>query len=422
MRKPGPALSIVTALMFMAAAIGSAETVTVDGVPHVRNGGQPRDGKVDLHLRELWRAGAEDDEVFFGLVPRVVTDDQGNVYVLDSQTCQVFVYSPEGELLRTLFRQGEGPGEVQRPRDMLLMGDGRVGLIQEFPGAISFVQNDGSPAGKFRLVSQENGVVSLTSCLASGEVLILSGSTQVPNPERPEIQKNLNFLERRNPDGTYLARYAENANTYDFSDFLFTELHHLPLFWFTFAAAPDGQVFLATRHQDYAIEVRAADGELTRVIEREYEPLDRTAEELHRLELIILSAFNGAPFQPRLEIEKREPALSFFHRAIQLHPDGSLWVLSGRGVRPQEPGVMAVFDIFDQAGVFTRQVAMHADHDARDVGIFLSGSNRVLVVKGYMDSLAAQFGNGTALSDEGYEPQAPEVICYELDSVSSSGQ
>ncbi len=50
-----------------------------------------------------------------------------------------------------------------------------------------------------------------------------------------------------------------------------------------------------------------------------------------------------------------------------------------------------------------KQVALQADHNGQDVGIFLSGRDRILVVKGYMDSLAAQFGNGTALADEGYE-------------------
>ena len=61
---------------------------------------------------------------------------------------------------------------------------------------------------------------------------------------------------------------------------------------------------------------------------------------------------------------------------------------------------------------FARQVALHAPHDARDVGIFLSGRDRVLVIKGYMDSLAAQFGNGATFAGEDGEAQTPEVICY----------
>ena len=48
------------------------------------------------------------------------------------------------------------------------------------------------------------------------------------------------------------------------------------------------------------------------------------------------------------------------------------------------------------------------------MGIFLAGPDRILVIQGYMDSLAAQFGNGTAVADEGYEPKVPEVVCYRV--------
>lgn len=380
---------------------------------HITNGSEPRDGRQEVQLKELWRAGGEDDEVFFGLVPRVATDPEGKVYILDSQTCRVYVYSPDGELQRTLFQEGEGPGEVRRPRDMALMGDGRVGLIQELPGAVSFVTGDGTPAGRTQFIGPDGGVVNLTGCTAAGDVLLVSGNHDQEG-SRPEIRRRFNVLERYDADGVLAARYAASTAEYDFTNFYFREKEHLPLFWFTFAAATDGRVFTAVDHQRYAIEVHGADGALQQVIERAYEPLQRTPQEMRRIELMIKSAFNGVPFQPTIEIEKTEAALSYFHRAIQLHPDGTLWVLSGRGVRPRQPGVMAVFDVFDQKGVFIRQVALHADHDARDVGIFLSGEDRILVIKGYMDSLAAQFGNGTALSDEGHEPQPPEVVCYQI--------
>ncbi|MBU8871714.1 MAG: hypothetical protein KOO60_12680 [Gemmatimonadales bacterium] len=411
MRKKYLVLCVLPVLVLSLAVASLAETVMIDGVEHIRNGAQPYNGVQDVKLHELWRAGGEDDDVFFGLVPRVLTDPEGNVYILDSQTCQVYVYGPEGELLRKLFREGEGPGEVLRPRDMVLMGDGRVGLMQEFPGAISFVQKDGTPANRIQLIGIDGGVMGLTSCDAAGEVLLFAGNHD-QDGGRPEVRNRWNVLERHGPDGKIMARFADNHAVYDFGDFHFREKEHLPVFWFTFAAAQDGRVFTATDHKKYAVNVCAPDGTLQRVIEREYEPLERTDAEFHRLELMIKSAFTGMSIQPKIEIERRESVLAYFHRAIQLHPDGNLWVLSGRGLRPEIKGVMAVFDVFDDAGLFVKQVALHAPHDGRDVGIFLSGTGRVLVVKGYMDSLAAQFGNGTALADEGYEPQAPEVICY----------
>ena len=311
------------------------DSVMIDGVEHVRNSSTPRDGVQDLQLKELWRAGGEDDDTFFGLVPRVAADPQGNVYILDSQTCHVYVYSPEGEMLRTLFREGEGPGEVLRARDLVLMGDGRVGVIQEFPGAVSFVHFDGTPAGRISLNEVEGGVMSLTSCGASGNVLLLSGSHNKEG-SKPEIRLRWNVLERFDADGKLMARYASNHAEYDFADFHFKELDHLPVFWFTFDATEDGRVFTSSNHHEYEVSVYAPDGSLERVIEREYESFDRSKAEYRRLELMILSAFNGAPFQPKLEIEKQEAALAYFHRAIQLHTDGKLWVLSGRGLRPDK--------------------------------------------------------------------------------------
>ncbi len=60
-----------------------------EGVRHVKNSSTPRDGIRTVVLKELWRVGQEQDGVFFGRVPRVETDSQGNVYILDAQLCQV---------------------------------------------------------------------------------------------------------------------------------------------------------------------------------------------------------------------------------------------------------------------------------------------------------------------------------------------
>lgn len=382
-------------------------------VEQVHNGAQPRDGKIQVTLRELWRVGGPERDEFFGLVPRVETDAQGNVYILDSQLCRVSVYDQDGRLLRTLFSEGEGPGEVRSPRDMMVFGDGRVGLIQEFPGAISLVDAGGNPAGRIAFGGAEGGVHSLTGCQASGEVILVSGTHMQPGSQ-PEINLRQNFLERIGDDGLMLTRYAGNDTKYDFTDFVFSEREHIPPFWWCFDITSDGRVYAAPDRDAYRIEEFAPDGSLVRVIERDYEPLARTDAEFRRMEGMVKSAMAGVPFQPTIRIEHGEAALAYMHRALQLHPDGSLWVLSSRGVRKGEPGVMAVFDVFDPAGVFVRQVALRAPHEGQRVGIFLSGSDRILVVKGFFESLAAQFGNGATFSGDDEEVAVPEIICYEM--------
>ena len=402
---PFTIMTLILIATLLSAAAGAVE--------HVSNGAVPRDGVQRVSLSEVWRVGGEDEDYLFGLVPRVETDSAGNVYILDSQMCQVSVFDPSGEFLRTLFREGEGPGEIRSPRDMMVMGDGRVGLIQEFPGTISFVDAQGDPAGRMNIGSTEGGITSLTACQAAGEAMLISG-THSGARTRPDVSPRQNFLERCDGEGLTMTQYAYNDTEYNFSDFQFSEREHMPPFWWCFAATAEGAVYTVLDRDRYAIDVFAADGSPLRTIEREYEPLRRTDSEYARMVGMIESAMAGLPFQPTIVVEHDEAAISYLHRALQLHPDGSLWVLSGRGVRPDDDGVMAVFDVFDQDGVFARQVALEAPHDGRYVGIFLSGPERILVVKGYMESLAAQFGNGATFSGDDGEADLPEVICYQM--------
>ena len=143
--------------------------------------------------------------------------------------------------------------------------DGRVGLIQEFPGAVSFVDAKGDPAGRITVGGTAGGISSLTGCLAAGEVLLTSGTHFADGPT-PNIQLRVNYLER-----------------------------------------------------------------------------------------------------------------------------------------------------IDADGVFARQVAFAAPHDGQAVGVFLSGPDHVIVVKGYFESLAAQFGTGATFSGDDEEPETPEVIYYEIE-------
>ncbi len=74
-----------------------------------------------VELQEVWRIGGEDDEdILIGVVGRGVMDDQGNTYLLDRQLSQILVIGPDGELAKTLGREGEGPGEMSRPSDVFL--------------------------------------------------------------------------------------------------------------------------------------------------------------------------------------------------------------------------------------------------------------------------------------------------------------
>jgi len=56
-------------------------------------------------------------------------DAAGNLYVLDAQAGQVVVIDPLGELVRTVGRKGEGPGEVDGAGRLFVWRDGRFAVV-----------------------------------------------------------------------------------------------------------------------------------------------------------------------------------------------------------------------------------------------------------------------------------------------------
>jgi hypothetical protein len=127
------------------AACPTLATADTPGVARIVNGPEPSEGVTRLGLEELWRAGGLDGDVLFGLVADIAADGAGNIYVLDNQLCQVMVFSPQGQHLRNLSRQGEGPGEIQQPTGLVMLPDETLGIIMGYPGKIVRMKLDGTP-------------------------------------------------------------------------------------------------------------------------------------------------------------------------------------------------------------------------------------------------------------------------------------
>jgi hypothetical protein len=417
---PRPLAVLMVSILVLLAGLptSAGEKVMVDGVLHVKNGDTPSEGREMLVLEEAWRVGGEDEDgLLLALVSEVCGDEQGNIYVMDARLCQVHVFSPTGELLRTVFSQGEGPGETLRPRDLVITEDG-VGLAEEFPAKIIMVDREGLPLDNVRPVDPGGGGGNLGSLIAvdyGGGNLLLSG-TQVSQSDTPGIQDRLNFLSGYSRSGEELVRYCEAKTTYNFTDFSFIEREHTPSFWWGFAVGPDGKVYVAADRDAYAISVFKPDGSLDRVIERDYKPYSRTDYEKKRMHNLFASATAGLPFEVNIVVEKTEPAIDFFHRGLHVDDDGTLWVTSSRGLRDHTNEAMMTYDVFDPEGNYTKQVAVVCEGDNYHDCLFRVSNDQIVLVTGAMAALAAQFGGGAALDDDEEEATPQEIICYNIKS------
>ena len=121
-------------------------TIVKEGeVTVVRNPKEPLNKTPVLELKEELSIGgsnAQDDHAF-GLIQDVVVDDAGSIYVLDQRNSQVKVFDASGKYVRTIGRQGQGPGEFERPMNLSLnRAAGELAVHQ--PSRMSFYKPDGA--------------------------------------------------------------------------------------------------------------------------------------------------------------------------------------------------------------------------------------------------------------------------------------
>lgn len=97
------------------------------------------DSPLAADFEEVFRVGSIDGPEWqqFGVIFDVAFDGAGNLYLLDFQAHRVVVVDRGGNLVRTIGRYGEGPGEFGFPRHLAAMADGRV-IVGDIPGHRSF--------------------------------------------------------------------------------------------------------------------------------------------------------------------------------------------------------------------------------------------------------------------------------------------
>ena len=124
----GAALLLITGCSRKGDVSGWKATVEiVNGVKTVRNPETPRYGEFAFDLVDDLVIGEEKDETYFfpGRV-QLNVDGQGRFYVCDWGNRRAQVYDKNGAYMRTLGRQGQGPGEYGMPASVLLDGEGNA--------------------------------------------------------------------------------------------------------------------------------------------------------------------------------------------------------------------------------------------------------------------------------------------------------
>lgn len=177
---------------------------TVDGVTIVRNPKAPMYPQGALELQEDLTIGTAEgaEEYMFIRLRGLAVDDEGEIFALDQRKPRIDAFSSAGTHLRSIGRQGQGPGEFQTPfflalapAEEMLVGDmGRLsffGRSGEFLRSqentvqpLAFIQylENGDAVGTRMVMEEENPRYDVVLCGPDLKPKTVLASSPMPDP------------------------------------------------------------------------------------------------------------------------------------------------------------------------------------------------------------------------------------------------
>jgi len=313
-----------------------------------------QDHDLDWQFTERFRLGTilgAETEAFHNLTPySVTTDVAGNIFVLDRGNQRVLIFEPGGAFVRSVGREGSGPGELRNPVSIWSVDDSSFGLFDWAPHRVSIFTTEGD------LVRDYSVPYSRGRFMYRDETHELFAVTEGFRPERlghsPDstIQR-LNWI--RFGDTVEIARMAlVPPERVEFIEPCRFWIDITPLFEPSLVWDVAANRIAVNSAYDYRIDVLVFDGSRY-TVSRPVAPTQVTRDDAIR-------AIGDPPYIPNprggdcgrfdadVILEKRGhyPFVQPVER-IQIAPDGALWVK-----RRTVSGDDGATDVFDPAGEY----------------------------------------------------------------------
>ncbi|MCP4572878.1 MAG: hypothetical protein GY838_11045 [bacterium] len=415
---------ILTALPVVAAVQWSATETVEDGIPVVTNPGTSRDGESVLAAREAWRFGAdEENDPLLGLITDVIADADGNTFLLDGNLSLIHVMDPAGVLLRTIGREGDGPGEFRNATELAFMPDGDVGIMEMMPGNVVVMDRHGEPRDSFRPGGDANGDggrdMMLPQHMDTDDHGIVLGHVSTSFGQDGVVTSYT--LARYGADGSLAATLVEHNETQDGGNISLSLGGGDDDFTRNWTLCDDGSVVVFRHAFDYELQVFGRDGSPVRTIRRDYETRKRSERALasaRRQAEEMNARFPGVT----QEVEERARDIT----AIHARPDGFLWVENSAGNQARPEGSLGAFDVFDTAGRYVRTLRIEgvvydpARDDYSIVGdrLFVFREARMVPPKqttsGGGGMMMVMVSGGAPDPEDETESGPLEIVCYDL--------
>jgi hypothetical protein len=194
-------------------------------------------------VQDLVIGGDGDPQTAFYQAWGVAVDDSGNMYVMEHGNLRVQVFDHEGRYVRTLGREGQGPGELQSPLFITVAGDSVVVIDERNVRMTRWSTVDGELLGGETMAEPSFEGSGLADGSLAGRHVIFH--------REPEFWREFTYG-RYSMDGRQQEHYVTMRA-------LPSASISVPYAWAQLVATPGGDVYI-TRADRYQVLAFEADG------------------------------------------------------------------------------------------------------------------------------------------------------------------
>jgi hypothetical protein len=348
-RNIGTVIVCLTLGVTLAACKGKvqkAKVETVDGVAYVHNPATPlHPTKAVIFEEELvYKEKDEAGEIRLFKPGRFAVDAQGQIYIGDNSDMAIKVFDPQGKYLRAIGRKGEGPGEFTFIGDMVPLPDGRL-LVTDFQARrTSFFDYE----GQF-LVSYPWKKNFLKVHLATESSCTLEEGVYTDEVRERWIKK-IDFAgEELMSFGKF--SFPEIKMVQVGEGMISTSVPWTPAS--VFAGDNSRQWLYHCPGDQYLIEVYDQEGKLFRKIDRPYEAVPVTDDDINEIK----ADFTKRPDSPaaKLYAQMEFPGVKPVSDRLIVDSDGNLWLRTSE-VKKEGGKEIIVYDIYNPDGFYDARV------------------------------------------------------------------
>lgn len=310
---------------------------TIEGVKTVLNPELPKEGVTRYSLQEELSIGGESrgTESLLNRPIYLKLDSQGNIYVMDWGDVEIKVFSPDGRLLRTIGKKGQGPGEFDVPASFVITVDDQIFLLSGRQYQISVLDLAGAYLSGFKVegycmdlgVDRNHRIYysqllppepTVTEEYQKIENKMALFRTDTEGKDRVKLGEYRDFIQLRK-----MVKSKEGVSSQSA-----TSREAYKTCWLV---GPDDRVYVGY-NKDYLLDVYDPDRKLLYRFGRQFTPIQHP------------------DFKPDRGHPEFYPAFSDWHKFFD--EKGDLWL-----EQYVEEGVEDhVFDVFSPKGIYLRQV------------------------------------------------------------------